>query len=1098
MNNTLTWLHLSDLHLTCKTDNKDWTTESNNQDTVINSLLTAIQTLLIDKQQKPNIIFITGDLVYSGQTKEYEVAKEFCEQLLTITGLTKQQLFIVAGNHDVNRKEIKPLHIESYYKFKAKDKISEILSDSDVYPVLMRKLTGFYQFSNDFLGLNCKPKQHYIIAKAIEIKEIPIKINLLGLNSALFAGYDSDDQQKLAFGSYQIEQAFDKLDKEADLTIAFFHHPFSCFHSCEKSIQNQIKQKADLILTGHLHNPSNMSQHDSAGKVVTIGAGATYETKEFENSFNVGVLDLITGQGKVQFYKYLKNHNRWTKNTDINLDEDDEGRFPFIISSLKDKSSAIKKAIPQPEKILSSNRPRTPTSFVKTPSDLEPATITSNTPESRGVFGRTEAIEKLATALQNKPILSLYGISGIGKTKLVNEIARHQVFHGHQTVLSLAMSQKITADELYRQLASSLGCRDEHPKLERNAAKNINFEMLARFTDFAEPRVLHLYKAHELFYQNGFYNHEIKGLLIAIARYLPQLRIILESSEFPPADLLADDIYQVKKLKGLDALSVQAYFKQSSKNKTGWSLTLDEAQQLYQRLGGNRKNVGAHPFGMILLASVAKGFNESPLATVARHQESFFDKLEKNLFDDLYDQVLNDAQRLVLSLCSLYRDDIPHNHADIMNQHVGEDSAFDHLVNRFLLTANDLEERYSLHSLFADLVHQRTAYQNLRDQHQLLAKAWLSQVTGKKRNTLPNLRASSEAVFHLLEAGDYQSLAKLSTHLLGPNTLDLLKQKSFNLYENHDYKNRRYVLEILVALEPDEPRHHRFFGETIEKLEGRGNEQALAHYFTAYRLSPDFSPYLADIGRCLLARHDAKTFVELVEPKLHEQVVNDQVLSLYTKCLDQIGLHPQADLLRQQKIDAGSSDPVFYADQAKRLLQQQHYTQALELLALAERRGYMNDYLNAIKTDVLQQSGQGQQASILRLQQIEAGSPNPVFYNDEACYQQAQQNYPKALAIIDQAATRGCLNHHLLVVKASILEATGQGQQASILRRQQINAKVPFAAFYTEEAIYWRNLGDYQQALDFLDQAEVLGLANGYTLSIRKSILSQQKRAGIK
>ncbi len=34
MTNTFTWLHLSDLHLTCKKDDKDWTVKSINQDVV--------------------------------------------------------------------------------------------------------------------------------------------------------------------------------------------------------------------------------------------------------------------------------------------------------------------------------------------------------------------------------------------------------------------------------------------------------------------------------------------------------------------------------------------------------------------------------------------------------------------------------------------------------------------------------------------------------------------------------------------------------------------------------------------------------------------------------------------------------------------------------------------------------------------------------------------------------------------------------------------------------------------------------------------------------------------------------------------------------
>ena len=299
-------------------------------------MLEAIEKELIKKEQKPSLIFITGDLVHGGQADEYQVAKEFCDQLLKITGLPKDRLFIVPGNHDVNRNDIKPIHTKNWYQFETQDDISEILSDDDISSILLRKLKNFYTFYNDFFGSEINVKDHSIITQSIEIAELSIKINLLGLNSALFSGYDGDDKNKLAFGSYQIEQALQTMDKCSMLSIAFFHHPFSCFHPSEEPIQNQIKQHADIILTGHLHDPSNMSQHDSSGKVITIGAGASYETRESENSFNLGVVNTETGKGKIQFYKYISRANRWTKNTDVNLDEED-GHFPFELPSVKEK-----------------------------------------------------------------------------------------------------------------------------------------------------------------------------------------------------------------------------------------------------------------------------------------------------------------------------------------------------------------------------------------------------------------------------------------------------------------------------------------------------------------------------------------------------------------------------------------------------------------------------------------------------------------------------------------------------------------------------------------------------------------------------------------
>ena len=63
--------------------------------------------------------------------------------------------------------------------------------------------------------------------------------------------------------------------------------------------ENIIKKKADILFHGHLHEPGNAALHDPAGRVVIVGAGASFEKRESENSFNLVELDPETGQGKV-------------------------------------------------------------------------------------------------------------------------------------------------------------------------------------------------------------------------------------------------------------------------------------------------------------------------------------------------------------------------------------------------------------------------------------------------------------------------------------------------------------------------------------------------------------------------------------------------------------------------------------------------------------------------------------------------------------------------------------------------------------------------------------------------------------------------------
>jgi hypothetical protein len=73
---------------------------------------------------------------------------------------------------------------------------------------------------------------------------------VVGLNSALFAGYDGDDRGKLALGLRQVDGTLRKLNKEALLNVVLFHHRFACFHSADRVCKNMLMGKADLILTG--------------------------------------------------------------------------------------------------------------------------------------------------------------------------------------------------------------------------------------------------------------------------------------------------------------------------------------------------------------------------------------------------------------------------------------------------------------------------------------------------------------------------------------------------------------------------------------------------------------------------------------------------------------------------------------------------------------------------------------------------------------------------------------------------------------------------------------------------------------------------------
>jgi len=94
---TLTWVHLSDLHFNGMESPADMIH--------LEKMLDDVKAQCDQKHLTPDAIFLTGDLAFSGQKKQYDFAGKWFEKLLAACGLPGQRdrLFIVPGNHDIDR-----------------------------------------------------------------------------------------------------------------------------------------------------------------------------------------------------------------------------------------------------------------------------------------------------------------------------------------------------------------------------------------------------------------------------------------------------------------------------------------------------------------------------------------------------------------------------------------------------------------------------------------------------------------------------------------------------------------------------------------------------------------------------------------------------------------------------------------------------------------------------------------------------------------------------------------------------------------------------------------------------------------------------------
>ena len=89
-----TWLHVSDFHFQ-QGDPYD-------RDVVLKAQVDSVKSFR-ESGHVPELVFVTGDIAYSGKRQEYDLATDFFDNLIKAAGVDRQSLFVVPGNHDVDR-----------------------------------------------------------------------------------------------------------------------------------------------------------------------------------------------------------------------------------------------------------------------------------------------------------------------------------------------------------------------------------------------------------------------------------------------------------------------------------------------------------------------------------------------------------------------------------------------------------------------------------------------------------------------------------------------------------------------------------------------------------------------------------------------------------------------------------------------------------------------------------------------------------------------------------------------------------------------------------------------------------------------------------
>ena len=286
------WLHISDLHSLCK----GIKTQIMRAD-----LISEIK--YISMCSPFAFVLITGDI--SDKNQGYEEAKKLILEIIDAAGVTLNKVFIVAGNHDVDRNipEDREKKAREYWDIEFLDKEEEVAISE-----LRDGQKLFFNMYKDILGREYpKEKLHFF-------DRIDENLSIIQLNTSWMCSNSNEETGKLHIG---LQHLYDCLTQEklknTEIKIAIGHHRLEDFNkTVEAHIKSLFKSKdVDLYLGGHCHKSSVIfdplinTEFCSCRQVRA-------EEKYYPAGFIVGNINTIEDQSSFEFYNWSVSRAKWT------------------------------------------------------------------------------------------------------------------------------------------------------------------------------------------------------------------------------------------------------------------------------------------------------------------------------------------------------------------------------------------------------------------------------------------------------------------------------------------------------------------------------------------------------------------------------------------------------------------------------------------------------------------------------------------------------------------------------------------------------------------------------------------------------------------
>ncbi|MBY0597014.1 metallophosphoesterase family protein [Bacillus bingmayongensis] len=265
----------------------------------------------LNQENGIDFLVVTGDITHQGREYTSDV-RGFLDDVLKSTNLTKKSMYIIPGNHDINRsKQVRGYIIDS---MQGKKGVSNELN-GEVYSTLLQGQEEFFNFYSSYLQEEYPKEELHFIKKSD-------KYNVFHINTCLVSGKNGEEGHLLVDINkfYKAIRELRHTKEEKVLNIAIGHHTLECL--CEEDREamrnNFADHNIDLYLSGHVHDPSyNVSLNHGDAPFLELVSGAVMSDEYATPGFVEVEVNLEDGKSNAKYHIWNNSGEYWAVDNQV-------------------------------------------------------------------------------------------------------------------------------------------------------------------------------------------------------------------------------------------------------------------------------------------------------------------------------------------------------------------------------------------------------------------------------------------------------------------------------------------------------------------------------------------------------------------------------------------------------------------------------------------------------------------------------------------------------------------------------------------------------------------------------------------------------------